>query len=82
MEMGKEMLHQEGAFNIKAGMRHGTDRVPGWMRTELSHSPYADLMFHRKRRIIFPISDFHKLEDRLSSSSMIRRDQENWERGD
>jgi aldehyde:ferredoxin oxidoreductase len=34
MEIGKEMLRQERAFNIKPGMRHGTDRLPDWMRTE------------------------------------------------
>lgn len=34
MEMGKEMLRQERAFNIKAGIAPGADRLPDWMRTE------------------------------------------------
>ena len=34
MEKGKEMLRQERAFNIKAGIGPGADRVPDWMRTE------------------------------------------------
>jgi len=34
MEMGKEMLHQERAFNIKAGIGPVADRLPDWMRTE------------------------------------------------
>ena len=34
MEMGKEMLRQEMAFNIKAGIGPSADRLPDWMRTE------------------------------------------------
>ena len=34
MEMGKEMLRQERAFNLKAGIGPGADRLPDWMRTE------------------------------------------------
>jgi aldehyde:ferredoxin oxidoreductase len=34
MEIGKEMLRQERAFNIKAGIGPGADRLPEWMRTE------------------------------------------------
>ena len=34
MEMGKEMLRQERAFNIKAGIGPGADRLPDWMKTE------------------------------------------------
>lgn len=34
MEMGKEMLRQERAFNIKAGIGPGADRLPDWMRAE------------------------------------------------
>ena len=34
MEMGKEMLRQERAFNMKAGIGPGADRLPDWMRTE------------------------------------------------
>jgi len=34
MEIGKEMLRQERAFNIKAGIGPGADRLPDWMRTE------------------------------------------------
>jgi aldehyde:ferredoxin oxidoreductase len=34
MEMGKEMLRQERAFNMKAGIGPSADRLPDWMRTE------------------------------------------------
>ncbi|MGA2466965.1 MAG: aldehyde ferredoxin oxidoreductase C-terminal domain-containing protein [Thermodesulfobacteriota bacterium] len=34
MEIGKEMLRQERAFNIKAGIGPSADRLPEWMRTE------------------------------------------------
>lgn len=34
LEMGKEMLRQERAFNAKAGIGPGADRIPDWMRTE------------------------------------------------
>jgi len=34
METGKEMLRQERAFNIKAGIGPSADRLPDWMRTE------------------------------------------------
>lgn len=34
MEMGREMLRQEKAFNIKAGIGPGADRLPDWMRHE------------------------------------------------
>jgi aldehyde:ferredoxin oxidoreductase len=34
MEMGKKMLRQERAFNIKAGIGPSADRLPDWMRTE------------------------------------------------
>jgi aldehyde:ferredoxin oxidoreductase len=34
VEMGKEMLRQERAFNIEAGIGPGTDKLPDWMRTE------------------------------------------------
>jgi aldehyde:ferredoxin oxidoreductase len=34
LEMGKGMLRQERAFNLKAGIGPGADRVPEWMRTE------------------------------------------------
>jgi len=34
LEMGKEMLRQERAFNLKAGIGPGADRLPDWMRTE------------------------------------------------
>ncbi len=32
--MGKEMLRQERAFNMKAGIGPGADSVPEWMKTE------------------------------------------------
>jgi len=35
LEMGKEMLRQERAFNLKAGIGPGADRMPDWMKTEL-----------------------------------------------
>jgi aldehyde:ferredoxin oxidoreductase len=35
MEMGKEMLREERAFNIKAGIGPSADRLPDWMRTEV-----------------------------------------------
>ncbi len=34
MEMGKEMLRQERAFNLRAGIGPSADRLPDWMRTE------------------------------------------------
>ena len=34
MEMGKQMLRQERAFNIKAGIGPSADRLPDWMRAE------------------------------------------------
>ena len=34
MEMGKEMLRQERAFNLKAGIGPGADRLPEWMKSE------------------------------------------------
>jgi aldehyde:ferredoxin oxidoreductase len=34
LEMGKEMLRQERAFNLKAGIGPGADRLPEWMKTE------------------------------------------------
>jgi len=34
METGKEMLRQERAFNIKAGIGPSADKLPDWMRTE------------------------------------------------
>jgi aldehyde:ferredoxin oxidoreductase len=34
MKMGKEMLRQERAFNIKAGIGPSADRLPDWMKTE------------------------------------------------
>ena len=34
MEMGKKMLRQERAFNLKAGIGPSADRLPDWMRTE------------------------------------------------
>ncbi|OGP87367.1 MAG: hypothetical protein A2156_09345 [Deltaproteobacteria bacterium RBG_16_48_10] len=34
MGMGKEMLRQERAFNIKAGIGPSADRLPDWMKTE------------------------------------------------
>lgn len=34
LEMGKEMLRQERAFNIKAGIGSGSDRIPDWMKVE------------------------------------------------
>ncbi len=34
MELGKEMLRQERAFNLKAGISPVADRLPEWMRTE------------------------------------------------
>ncbi len=34
MEMGKQMLRQERAFNIKAGIGPSADKLPDWMRTE------------------------------------------------
>jgi len=34
MEMGKQMLRQERAFNIKAGIGPSADRLPDWMRNE------------------------------------------------
>jgi len=33
-EMGKEMLRQERAFNMKAGIGPGADGIPDWMRKE------------------------------------------------
>jgi aldehyde:ferredoxin oxidoreductase len=33
-ELGKEMLRQERAFNIKAGIGPEADRLPDWMLTE------------------------------------------------
>jgi aldehyde:ferredoxin oxidoreductase len=32
--MGKEMLRQERAFNLKAGIGPGADRLPEWMTKE------------------------------------------------
>jgi len=43
MEMGKEMLRQERAFNIKAGIGPAQDRLPEWMRTE--HLPPTHAVF-------------------------------------
>lgn len=34
MEMGREMLRQERAFNISAGIGPAADRLPDWMREE------------------------------------------------
>ena len=34
MEMGREMMRQERAFNLKAGIGPGADRVPDWMKCE------------------------------------------------
>jgi aldehyde:ferredoxin oxidoreductase len=34
LEMGKEMLRQERAFNVKAGIGPGADRLPDWMKSE------------------------------------------------
>ncbi len=34
MEMGKEMLRQERAFNIKAGIEPSAERLPDWLKTE------------------------------------------------
>ena len=34
MEMGREMLRQEKAFNISAGIGPAADRLPDWMREE------------------------------------------------
>jgi aldehyde:ferredoxin oxidoreductase len=34
LEMGKEMLRQERAFNFKAGIGPGADRLPEWMTRE------------------------------------------------
>jgi len=34
LELGKEMLRQERAFNMKAGIGPGADRLPDWMRKE------------------------------------------------
>ena len=34
LEMGKEMLRQERAFNVKAGIGPGADSVPEWMKRE------------------------------------------------
>jgi len=34
LEMGKKMLRQERAFNIKAGIGPSADRLPDWMRME------------------------------------------------
>ena len=34
LEMGREMLRQERAFNMKAGIGPGADRIPDWMRKE------------------------------------------------
>jgi len=34
LEMGREMLRQERAFNLKAGIGPGADRLPDWMKTE------------------------------------------------
>jgi len=34
IEMGKEMLHQERVFNMKAGIGHDADRIPDWMSKE------------------------------------------------
>ncbi len=34
LELGKEMLRQERAFNMKAGIGPGADRIPDWMRKE------------------------------------------------
>ncbi|MBT8362381.1 MAG: aldehyde ferredoxin oxidoreductase C-terminal domain-containing protein, partial [Deltaproteobacteria bacterium] len=33
-ELGREMLRQERAFNIKAGIGSEADRLPDWMRTD------------------------------------------------
>ncbi len=34
VEMGKEMLRQERAFNLRAGIGPGADALPDWMRSE------------------------------------------------
>jgi aldehyde:ferredoxin oxidoreductase len=34
MKMGKEMLREERAFNIKAGIGPSADSLPDWMRTK------------------------------------------------
>ncbi len=34
LDMGREMLRQERAFNLKAGIGPGADAVPEWMKTE------------------------------------------------
>jgi len=34
LEMGKEMLRQERAFNLKAGIGPSADRLPDWMKSE------------------------------------------------
>jgi aldehyde:ferredoxin oxidoreductase len=34
LDMGKDMLRQERAFNLKAGIGPGADRLPDWMKTE------------------------------------------------
>jgi aldehyde:ferredoxin oxidoreductase len=34
LEMGKEMLRQERAFNLREGIGPAQDRVPDWMRVE------------------------------------------------
>jgi aldehyde:ferredoxin oxidoreductase len=34
VQMGKDVLKQERAFNIKAGIGPEADRLPDWMRNE------------------------------------------------
>jgi aldehyde:ferredoxin oxidoreductase len=54
--MGKEMLQQEKAFNLKAGIGPGADRLPDWMTRE--PLPPTDAVFDVPEEDIQKVFDF------------------------
>ena len=55
-ELGKEMLRQERAFNIKAGIGPETDGLPDWMKTD--PLPPTDAVFDVRQEEIDQLFNF------------------------
>lgn len=52
IQMGKDVMKQEQAFNLKAGMGEEADKLPDWMRTDPLPPLNEGLMYIRKKLMI------------------------------
>ena len=61
IDLGKQMLLQERAFNRRAGISDAADRLPEWLRRELL--PPNDVFFDVPQEEIDELFDFSKTSE-------------------